>query len=411
MADRRRSLFVRVSVEDIDKAVADLRRLGADGQRSLARLEQASTAPTKGLATLDRGVSGLSGSLRSLGQTSAFITGPLGGVASRFSVLASLIGQTNIAVAALVLGLGGLGFVFGKSIRAASDYERELLKLEGVLKATGGASGRTLGQLDRLAIDIGEKTLESAEGARQAAAALLTFKSVSGETFDRTLRLAADLAALGFGSLQSAAVQLGKALEDPVRQMSALRRVGVSFTATQEELIKNLVATGDLEQSIPVRSADDMMIIRGVNVFPSSIEQILHSFPEVIEYRITDFTAPDEDGRFWAINYLYDGDKDKLDPAADQIAREFGRGESHLQSEHVERLVEFQYTENGIIRTGTPPIQLQFLADGKARNWEGIVRLDDIGFLLMTDKRLERFWAHDLAYGPKSSSELTTSAA
>lgn len=33
--------------------------------------------------------------------------------------------------------------------------------------------------------------------------------------------------------------------------------------------------------------ADDMMIIRGVNIFPSSIEQILHSFPEVIEYRIT----------------------------------------------------------------------------------------------------------------------------
>ena len=33
--------------------------------------------------------------------------------------------------------------------------------------------------------------------------------------------------------------------------------------------------------------ADDMMIIRGVNIFPSSIEQILHSFPEVIEYRIS----------------------------------------------------------------------------------------------------------------------------
>ncbi|MCA9122535.1 MAG: phenylacetate--CoA ligase family protein [Planctomycetaceae bacterium] len=33
--------------------------------------------------------------------------------------------------------------------------------------------------------------------------------------------------------------------------------------------------------------SDDMMIIRGVNIFPSSIEQILHSFPEVIEYRIT----------------------------------------------------------------------------------------------------------------------------
>lgn len=32
---------------------------------------------------------------------------------------------------------------------------------------------------------------------------------------------------------------------------------------------------------------DDMMIIRGVNVFPTSIEQILRSFPEVTEFRMT----------------------------------------------------------------------------------------------------------------------------
>jgi phenylacetate-CoA ligase len=31
---------------------------------------------------------------------------------------------------------------------------------------------------------------------------------------------------------------------------------------------------------------DDMMVIRGVNIFPSSIEQILRSFPEVVEFRI-----------------------------------------------------------------------------------------------------------------------------
>ncbi len=33
--------------------------------------------------------------------------------------------------------------------------------------------------------------------------------------------------------------------------------------------------------------ADDMLVIRGVNIFPSSVEQILRSFPEVVEYRIT----------------------------------------------------------------------------------------------------------------------------
>jgi phenylacetate-CoA ligase len=32
---------------------------------------------------------------------------------------------------------------------------------------------------------------------------------------------------------------------------------------------------------------DDMMVIRGVNIFPTAVEQILRSFPEVIEYRLT----------------------------------------------------------------------------------------------------------------------------
>jgi phenylacetate-CoA ligase len=31
--------------------------------------------------------------------------------------------------------------------------------------------------------------------------------------------------------------------------------------------------------------ADDMLIVRGVNIFPSSVEQIIRSFPEIVEYR------------------------------------------------------------------------------------------------------------------------------
>jgi phenylacetate-CoA ligase len=33
--------------------------------------------------------------------------------------------------------------------------------------------------------------------------------------------------------------------------------------------------------------ADDMLIVRGVNVFPSAVEQILRSFPEIVEFRVT----------------------------------------------------------------------------------------------------------------------------
>jgi phenylacetate-CoA ligase len=33
--------------------------------------------------------------------------------------------------------------------------------------------------------------------------------------------------------------------------------------------------------------ADDMLIVRGVNIFPSSLEQIVRAFPEVVEFRVT----------------------------------------------------------------------------------------------------------------------------
>jgi hypothetical protein len=63
----------------------------------------------------------------------------------------------------------------------------------------------------------------------------------------------------------------------------------------------------------------------------------------------------------------------------------------------VERLVEFQYSESGITLAATPPLQLELGDD--PRNWEGIVRLDDRGFLLTTDWCLETI----LAFGPLSA--------
>ena len=101
-------------------------------------------------------------------------------------------------------------------------------------------------------------------------------------------------------------------------------------------------------------------------------------FPPV-EYRITDATPTDGDGRFWTINYFYPGDV-KLKP---------GRRESLLRLlvqslPQVERLVEFQVTDDGVRFADTPPVYLELL-EADARNWEGIVRLGERGFLLVTD--------------------------
>lgn len=108
------------------------------------------------------------------------------------------------------------------------------------------------------------------------------------------------------------------------------------------------------------------------------------SLPNV-EYRLTDATILDGEDRFWTINYFYPGDSDLL-PETDPLAERYGEGPTHVRYEPVERLVEFQYSESGIELVERPPLQLELLPDDEARNWEGIVRLDGRGFLLITDK-------------------------
>ncbi len=101
-----------------------------------------------------------------------------------------------------------------------------------------------------------------------------------------------------------------------------------------------------------------------------------------IEYRLTD-TALSSDNEFWGINYFFPGDTDLL-PSIDPIADVYGNGKSNAGFEHVERLVKFEYSEDGITLATTAPIPLVLTED--ARNWEGLVVLDDRGFLLATDK-------------------------
>ena len=174
----------------------------------------------------------------------AAVQGPLGPVAGRLSAIGAIIGRVSPMMLAGTAAVVGLGLAFTKLIKNTANVQTQMLKLEAILKATGGAAGLSLNEIEDLSREIGIATLASVAKVRDAAGILLTFKSITGDVFKDALRLAQDLAEVGFGDLKMGATQLGKALEDPIIGLGALRRVGVSFTDAQKEMIKVLVMTG-----------------------------------------------------------------------------------------------------------------------------------------------------------------------
>ena len=91
-----------------------------------------------------------------------------------------------------------------------------------------------------------------ADVIKSTQAKLLTFKELAatadtvGGSMDRATMAALDLAAAGFGSAETNAVQLGKALQDPIKGITALARAGVTFTQVEKDKIRALVESGNI---------------------------------------------------------------------------------------------------------------------------------------------------------------------
>lgn len=123
-----------------------------------------------------------------------------------------------------------------------------------------------------------------------------------------------------------------------------------------------------------------------VNLFSSDLSEVQHFGIENIEYRITDASRIDSSGSFWVINYFWPGDYNKLNPAEDKIITKFGIGKSHQKSAPVERIINLQISNQNIILGEKNPIYIELENPEESRNWEGIVKLDERGFIIATDK-------------------------
>jgi len=161
---------------------------------------------------------------------------------NKFAKNATAIGATLSK--SLTLPLVGFAtasvFAFDKQAKAVAQVEQAII-------STGGAANRTSKELQDMASSLQKNSLFGDEEILQKVTAqLLTFTNISGKAFDRTQQAALDLASRLGGDLQSASIQLGKALNDPVANLSALSRAGIQFSTDQKELIDSLVETNRL---------------------------------------------------------------------------------------------------------------------------------------------------------------------
>jgi tail length tape measure protein len=149
-------------------------------------------------------------------------------------------GKTMLAMSAPILGF------LGASVKAAADSELAVAQLNTVLKSTKGAAGVTAKSATDLASALQKTTRYGDEEILSAENLLLTFTNIKKNVFPQVTKLALDMSTALGQDLKSSSIQLGKALQDPITGVTALRRVGVNFTESQMDMIKALVKSGDL---------------------------------------------------------------------------------------------------------------------------------------------------------------------
>jgi hypothetical protein len=164
--------------------------------------------------------------------------------------MGSIIKGAGLASIALI-GAQSLKSAFSAIIGDYSDHNKAAKQTEAVLKSTGHAAGVSKDQIIAHA-DAIEKLSGQDDVAVQAGEnMLLTFTNIKNrvgegkDTFNQATQAMADLSAATGKSMTVSATMLGKALNDPIKGIGALSRVGVQFDDDQKKLIKTYVKHGE----------------------------------------------------------------------------------------------------------------------------------------------------------------------
>lgn len=168
--------------------------------------------------------------------------GAMDGLAGKAKKLGAAIGAA--------FALGQVKSFAQESIRLFGVQQDAIASVEAVLKTTGGTAGFTSKRLQEIASALQDvTTFGDEEILRGATSNLLTFGNIVGPVFERAQRATLDLSQQFNVGLKESAIQLGKALNDPIVGISALSRVGIAFTQQQKDQIKTLIESGKVMEA------------------------------------------------------------------------------------------------------------------------------------------------------------------
>src|SRR5205807_572248 len=141
--------------------------------------------------------------------------------------------------------------LFTDSIGEAREAQQVGARTANVIKSMGNASKISASQVGDLATSLSNKAGIDDEAIQSGENLLLTFGNIRNEAgkgndvFSQTSGLMVDMSVAMGQDMKSSAIQLGKALNDPTKGVTALQRVGVAFTDQQKKQIKTLQDSGN----------------------------------------------------------------------------------------------------------------------------------------------------------------------
>lgn len=157
-------------------------------------------------------------------------------------------GLKKIAVVSGI-AFAGLTAAIVKVVGSFREAEQATFRTEAVIKSTGAAAGFTTTQIVDLASSLESTTTFADEVIQSGENLLLTFTNIGKDVFPQATKAMLDMSTALGQDVSTSAIQLGKALNDPVLGVTALGRAGVQFTEQQKAMIKSFVDTNQIAKA------------------------------------------------------------------------------------------------------------------------------------------------------------------